>query len=127
MTPITQQLSEVDYHALALYYAGLPARLAIPVTSPERSVLQAGETLYTRGAPERGIQACAACHGPAGRGINPVYPSVLQPASYTAEQLRLWRDGTRRNDPHDLMGAASRPLTDEDIRAVSAYAAGLIP
>jgi cytochrome c553 len=110
-----------------LYYAGLPAVPAIPAILPDRPLLQAGETLYARGAPERGIQACAACHGAAGRGFDPVYPAVVQPASYTAEQLRLWRDGTRRNDLHDLMGAASRGLTNEDIRAVSTYAAGLTP
>jgi cytochrome c553 len=127
MTPIAQQLGEADNHSLALYYAGLAAEAIVPVAAPERTLLKAGETLYARGAPERGIQACAACHAPTGRGFNPVYPSVAQPASYTAAQLRLWREGTRRNDPHDLMGAASRPLTDEDIRAVSAYVAGLTP
>jgi cytochrome c553 len=127
MGPIAQQLSEADHHALALYYTTLEPQPATPVAPADRSLLQTGETLYLRGAPDRGIQACAACHGAAGRGFNPVYPSVLQPVVYTAGQLRLWRDGTRRNDPHDLMGAASRSLTDEDIRAVSAYAAGLTP
>ena len=97
------------------------------MTAPERSVFEAGEKLYARGVSERGIQACAVCHGPAGHGFNPVYPSLAQPASYTAAQLRLWREGTRRNDPHDLMGAVSRRMTDEDIRAVSAYLAEVAP
>lgn len=127
MSPIAQQLSDADNHSLALYYASLAPALTVAIAPPERSVLQAGEALYARGAPERGIQACAACHGPAGRGFRPIFPSVFQPASYTAEQLRLWREGVRRNDPHDLMGAAVRPLSDEDIRAVSAYVGGLTP
>jgi cytochrome c553 len=127
MSPIAQQLSEADYHSLALYYAGLSAEPTIPTSGADQAILQAGEALYARGAPERGIQACAACHGPTAGGFNPVFPSVVQPASYTAEQLRLWRDGRRRNDPHDLMGAASRRLTDDDIRAVSAYLGGLTP
>jgi cytochrome c553 len=126
MSPIAQQLSQVEYHSLALYYAGLVPESAIPVAAPERSLIQAGERLYAEGAPERGIQACAACHGPVGRGFNPVYPSVLQPAAYTAAQLRLWREGTRRNDPHDLMAAASRSLTDDDIRAVSTHLESLM-
>jgi cytochrome c553 len=127
MSRIAEQLNEVDRHALALYYAALPAEPTVPVTAPERSVLQAGERLYARGAPERGIQPCAICHGPASHGLNPVYPSLAQPASYTAGQLQLWREGTRHNDAHDLMGAVSRRMTDEDIRAVSAYLAELAP
>jgi cytochrome c553 len=131
MSAIAEQLSEVDRHALALYYAALPAEPpaepTVPVTAPERSVVQAGERLYARGAPERGIQACTVCHGPAGHGFNPIYPSLAQPESYTAAQLRLWRERTRRNDPHDLMGAVSRRMTDEDIRAASAYLARLAP
>jgi cytochrome c553 len=127
MSPIAEQLNEVDWHALALYYAALPAEPTMSVTAPERSVFDAGERLYARGAPERGIQACAVCHGPAGHGFNPVYPSLAQPASYTVAQLRLWREGTRRNDPHDLMGAVSRLMTNEDIRAVSAYLAEVAP
>lgn len=127
MSPIAEQLGEADRHALALYYAALPAEPTVSVAAPQRSVLQAGERLFARGAPERGIPACAVCHGPAGYGFSPVYPSLAQSAPYTAEQLRLWREGIRRNDPHDLMGAVSRQMTDEDIRAASAYVAGLAP
>lgn len=128
MTSIAQQLAQVDYQSLALYYAGLSAQAsAMQVAMPDEDVVRAGDALYARGSAERGIQACVECHGPAGRGFNPVYPSVVQPASYSVGQLRLWRDGVRRNDHHDLMGTVSRRMTDEDIRAVSAYLAGPAP
>jgi cytochrome c553 len=128
MTAIAQQLSGVDHHSLALYYARLPAGApAIRLGAGEEDLVRRGAAVYAQGAAERGVQACAACHGPAGRGLDPVYPPLAQPASYTDEQLRLWREGTRRNDAHDLMGAVSRRMTDEDIHAVSAYLASLTP
>lgn len=128
MSPIAQQLSATDNHSLALYYAGLPPQAPPVRSSPaDEPLLRAGATLYERGAPERGVQACADCHGPAGRGFNPVYPSVVQPSAYNEGQMRAWQAGERRNDPHDLMGRVARPMTDEDIRAVSAYLAGLAP
>lgn len=128
MSPIAQQLDPADFQSLALYYADLPRDMhAIPASVPDPALVARGAAFYARGAPERGIEACAACHGADGRGFDPVYPSLAQPASYTDGQLRAWREGRRRNDPHDLMGAASRRLSDDDIRAVSAYLAGLAP
>ena len=128
MSPIAQQLSATDNHSLALYYAGLPSQApVVQLSAADRQLVAAGKTLYDRGAPERGVQACADCHGPAGEGFNPVYPSVVQPSAYNEGQMRDWQAGRRRNDPHDLMGRVARRMTDEDIRAVSAYLAGLTP
>ena len=52
---------------------------------------------------------------------------MVQPSAYNEGQMRDWQAGTRRNDPHDLMGRVARRMTDEDISAVSAYLAGLTP
>jgi cytochrome c553 len=128
MSPIAQQLSATDNHSLALYYVGLPPQApVVRLSTTDRQVVEAGKTLYDRGAPERSVQACADCHGPAGGGFNPVYPSVVQPSAYNEGQMRDWQAGRRRNDRHDLMGRVARQMTDEDIRAVSAYLAGLTP
>lgn len=128
MSPIAQQLDPADHQSAALYYAQLPVGAApVPVAAVNEALVRKGAALYAEGSAERGIQACAACHGPDGRGFNPVYPSIIQPAAYTDEQLRLWQSGERRNDPHDLMGVVARRMTDQDIRAVSAYLAGLAP
>ena len=40
-------------------------------------------------------------------------------------QLEAWRQGIRKNDPNDLMGHIARSLTDEEIKAVSEFFAGL--
>ncbi len=127
MSGIAQSLTQLDYQSLALYYHGLPPAAPIAGASPDAALLAAGEKLHREGAPDRDIAPCADCHGETGGGIGAVYPSLAQPGSYTAVQLHLWRDGTRRNDPHQLMSALSQQLTDDDISAVSAYLAGLTP
>lgn len=129
MSPIAQQLTAADRQSVALYYAELPSppRVVQPGAADGRLV-QWGATLYAQGSAERGIQACANCHGPAGSGLNRVYPPLLgQPASYVDAQLRLWRDGVRRNDINKVMGAVARRMTDEDIRAAALYVAGISP
>jgi cytochrome c553 len=129
MTPISRQLSQADRRSVALYYAGLPAQAAqVGAANAQASLIQRGAILYAQGSAEHGIQACANCHGPGGRGLSHVYPSIAgQPPSYVETQLRRWQAGVRRNDIADLMGSVARRMTDEDIRAVSAYVAGLAP
>jgi cytochrome c553 len=130
MAPISQRLTQADRESVALYYAGLPpqAPQVGAAAGADASSIQRGATLYAQGSAEHGIQACANCHGPGGRGLNRVYPSIAgQPLSYIETQLRRWQAGVRRNDIADLMGSVARRMTDEDIRAVSAYVAGLAP
>jgi cytochrome c553 len=129
MTLISQQLSQADRQSVALYYAGLSAQAPqVGSADADAGLIQRGATLYAQGSSERGIQACANCHGPGGRGLNRVYPSIAgQPASYVETQFRRWQAGARCNDIADLMGSITRRMTDEDIRAVSAYVAGLAP
>jgi cytochrome c553 len=130
MTPISRQLTQVDRQSVALYYAGLPpqAPQVVSVAAADARLIQRGATLYAQGSAEHGIQACANCHGPGGRGLSHVYPSIAgQPLSYVEAQLRRWQAGVRRNDIADLMGSVARRMTDEDLRAASAYVAGLAP
>jgi cytochrome c553 len=129
MRSIARDLDPADHQSLALYYAGLPAqkRLARRDATADPGLVQRGAALYAIGATERGIQACADCHGPLGQGFNPVYPSLTQPPAYIEGQLRLWRNRARRNDPHDLMGSISRRLSDDDIQALTAFLGVLVP
>ena len=129
MTPISQQLAQADRQSVALYCAGLSPQVPqVGAPGADASLIQRGATLYAQGSAEHGIQACANCHGPSGRGLSCVYRSIAgQPPSYAETQLRRWQAGTRRNDIADLMGSVARRMTDEDIRAVSAYVAGLAP
>jgi cytochrome c553 len=129
MTPISQQLSQADRQSVALYYAGLsPQAAQVGAAGADARLIQRGATLYAQGSAAHGIQACANCHGPGGRGLSHVYPSIAgQPLSYVETQLQRWQAGVRHNDIADLMGSIARRMTHEDIRAVSAYVARLVP
>lgn len=118
MTPIARRMSDRDRRAVAHYYESLPA---LPPRSSNRV-----HALYHRGDRTRGIRACADCHGHEGSGEGAANPAVAgQPAAYTAEQLRRWRRSERRNDARDVMGAAARAMTDEEIEAVAVYIEGM--
>jgi cytochrome c553 len=129
MTPISQQLAQADRLSVALDYAGLSAQAPqVGAADADAGLFQRGATFYAQGPAERGIQPCADSHGAGGRGLNDVYLLIAgQPLSYVETQLRRWQAGVRRNDIADLMGSVARRMTDEDIRAVSAYVAGLAP
>ncbi len=59
---------------------------AVPVVSKE--ILARGEALVTHGDPQRGLPACAGCHGPSFTGMEPAIPGLLGlRASYISAQL----------------------------------------
>jgi cytochrome c553 len=83
--------------------------------------------VYRAGNVERGLIACAGCHGPNGRG-NPLagYASIQgQHALYVANQLRAYRSGARGTDPNQMMRNIAALLSDEEIEAVASYVQGL--
>ena len=123
MKPIADALSPDERSAMASYYADLPipapwirpAGAPLPDTDP-------GARLAMRGAWDKGVPACVQCHGPGGRGVGGVFPTIAaQPAGYLAAQLQAWKKGTRNNDPLELMRHLSRSLTEAEIKAVSAW------
>jgi cytochrome c553 len=48
-------------------------------------------------------------------------PLAGQPASYIEAQLKAWQQGTRHNDPLQLMQHLSAALGAQDIEAVAAW------
>jgi cytochrome c553 len=85
----------------------------------------AGRNLYFTGDQARQIPACVECHGDTPTrawGANP--PRLAgQPVGYLEAQLKALREG-QRTEARMMPMVASR-LSDDDIRAVSAYLAGL--
>ncbi|MEN8261252.1 MAG: c-type cytochrome [Pseudomonadota bacterium] len=62
---------------------------------------------------------CAGCHGEDGNSLAAMFPKLAgQHASYTARQLKAFKDGTRNNPTMMPMAAA---LSDDDIADLSAY------
>lgn len=123
MLPTASALSADERQALATYYSQLPLppALANPAT-PVPAAESLGARLATRGDWDRDVPGCVQCHGPAGVGVGTHFPPLAgQPASYLAAQLRAWQQGTRHNDPLQLMQHLSAALTAQDIEAVSAW------
>ncbi|WP_417791485.1 c-type cytochrome [Stutzerimonas xanthomarina] len=125
MQPIAAALSAEEADAVTAMLADKPGP-QVERVGRTSAVEGPGETLALRGAWERNIPECVACHGPSGVGVGDAFPPLAgQSAQYLASQLTAWRQGTRKNDPNDLMGHIARSLTDDEVKAVSAYFAGL--
>jgi len=125
MQPIAAALSPEETKAVTTMLANKPRPDVRPVGRAD-VVDGPGETLALRGAWERNIPECVACHGPSGVGVGESFPPLAgQSAQYLSSQLNAWRQGTRKNDPNDLMGHIARNLTEDEVKAVSAYFAGL--
>jgi cytochrome c553 len=127
MAPIARQLGRDDREAVARYYAGLSLTVgATAARSGDPALLQEGAVLYAIGSSRRHLQACANCHGPAGRGLGASFPALAgQPATYTAEQLRRWQTGGRANDVGAVMAQVAKGMAERDIEAAAAYLSSL--
>jgi len=83
-----------------------------------------GQKIYRGGIADKQVPACAGCHSPNGAGIPAQYPRIGgQHADYTEAQLNGFRSGQRANSPQ--MGAIAARLSDQEIKAVADYIAGL--
>ncbi|MCH4809930.1 c-type cytochrome [Vreelandella neptunia] len=88
----------------------------------DEALLARGQQLAERGDWNAYIVSCQSCHGPGGNGVGSTFPGVAsQHAGYISTQLMAWKNGTRSNDPQNLMGAIAKRMSDNDIQAVSAW------
>src|SRR3546814_4698754 len=66
------------------------------------------------------VRACAACHGPAGISIVPIYPDIAgQRADYMYWQLVKFKNGDT------VMAPIVAEFGDQDMRDLAVYYAGL--
>ena len=123
MSGMAMPLSDQDMKDLAAYFSSLNMSEG---TTP-KDVVEVGQQLYKAGDAERGIPACAACHGPRGNGTSLAkFPKVsFQHPEYIKSQLEKFRDGTRNNDLNGMMQDIAKKLTDKDIEVLSKYLGGL--
>lgn len=121
MQPIAVALSAAEVNAVTDMLANKPFPKFEKIGRAGKAQTL-GETLALRGAWERNIPECVACHGPSGIGVGDAFPPLAgQSAQYLTSQLNAWRQGIRKNDPNDLMGHIARKLSDAEIQAVTAY------
>jgi cytochrome c553 len=68
-------------------------------------------------------QPCSVCHGGNGISTQPDAPNLAgQPAFYLSTQLKNYRSGERK---HEVMSFMAKPLTDDDIEALSQWFASI--
>lgn len=131
MQPFAAQLSDQDMLNIAAFLAGSKAK---PGFARDKGLVAQGERIWRGGIADRQIAACAGCHSPNGAGIPAQYPRLSgQHADYTTAQLGKFRVAANvpnvkgesaRGNSVQMMQIASR-MTDQEIRAVADYIAGL--
>ena len=133
MPAMATTLSDQNIEDISAYYSqqtstGLEA---------DPSYWQAGQRLYHSGDRARGIPACAACHGPTGRG-NPAagYPSLgAQQSMYVIKQLSAYSADVRYaqnaqgvsagGDSAAIMHSIAARLSEADMRNLASYLQGM--
>ncbi|MBR9883206.1 MAG: cytochrome c4 [Oceanospirillales bacterium] len=120
MAPNAAHLSDQQIEDVAAYYA-MQNVVVKPAEQPA-DLLAQGEKLVKQGDWDNYIVPCETCHGPGAQGVGATFPGLSgQHPTYLRQQLEAWKNGTRTNDPNQLMLAIAARLSDEQIQAVSAY------
>lgn len=123
MNGIAAPLTDEDIRNLSAYFAQQTPK---PGTARDKELVAIGEKLYRGGNPATGVPACMACHAPNGAGIPTQFPRLAgQHADYTLAQLRLFRTGERANDGGKMMRVIAGKMSEQEMRAVADYIAGL--
>jgi len=121
MMGMVATLTDQDMQNIAAYLVKQPASLGV---AQNKDTIELGQSIYRGGIAAKGVPACAACHSPTGAGIPSQYPRMGgQWAEYNAAQLMAFREGTRKNSTQ--MTTIATKLSDQEMKAVSDYMAGL--
>ena len=125
MNYLLEFLPDPYLQQMADYFADQhPPLPPVAASDASKDVLQHGQSLVSRGDPQRQIPACGSCHGPALTGMEPGIPGLLglRP-NYISAQLGAWRYGTRTAKAPDCMQQVAARLTEDDVTAVAAWLA----
>jgi len=120
MTTYAKMLSDEEKHNVA---AWLVTQKQNPGAAKNKDTVELGKKIYRGGIAEKSVPACASCHGATGAGIPVQYPRLAgQHQDYTFAQLGLFKAGTRKSVE---MATISKRMSDEEMKAVADYVAGL--
>lgn len=121
MSTYAKMLSEEDKRNIAAYLATQKVK---PGAAKNKDTVELGRKIYRGGIADKGVAACASCHGAAGAGIPVQYPRLAgQHQDYTMAQLAAFKNGTRGNSAQ--MTTLAQRLSDAEMQAVADYIAGL--
>jgi cytochrome c553 len=122
MAPIVSGLTAEAVDAAARYYSSRQA--AAPAGDVPADEIEQGRRIALHGVPSREIPPCSTCH--ALEPVNPAYPRLHgQYRDFLTQQLHLLQQRRRGGaESVHIMHTFVDRLTDEQIRAVTAYFAG---
>jgi len=121
MMGMAATLTEQDMQDISAYLAKQPLSQGV---AQNKETIELGQSIYRVGIAAKGVPACAACHSPTGAGIPAQYPLLGgQWADYNNAQLVAFREGVRKNSLQ--MTTIATKLSDQEMKAVSDYMAGL--
>jgi cytochrome c553 len=115
-------LAQTTAESAAKPAAAGPAAAEPTPTAPPTAAATGPLDPFAHGSAQNGATksaVCSSCHGPNGNSSNPEWPRLAgQSAMYIAEQLRLFRAGTRNNP---IMKPLAAGLSDQDISDLAVY------
>jgi cytochrome c553 len=121
MTPYAKMMTDEEKKNIAAYVF---AQTAKPGAAKNKDTLDLGRKIYRGGIADKGVAACASCHGAGGNGVPVQYPRLAgQHQDYTVTQLTNFRTGARKNSVP--MTTLAKRMSDEEMKAVADYIAGL--
>ena len=121
MTTYAKALTDEEKKNIAAYLATTAAK---PGAAKNKDTIDLGKKIYRGGIASLGVAACASCHGPTGAGIPSQYPRIAgQHQDYTVAQLVSFKSGARKNSVQ--MSTLAKRMSDDDMKAVADYIAGL--
>ena len=115
MWGIAGRLDEKIIAGIAAYYAAQPPA---PGRTDDPALVAKGKELFDKGVLDRGIPACATCHGANGEGVADFPRLAGQHAKYVAKQLNYIQTLTRAAP---VMHGIVKDLTPNEMQAVAAY------
>ncbi|MFJ2990206.1 c-type cytochrome [Collimonas sp. NPDC087041] len=120
MKGFAASLSNTDMHDLGVYFG---AQIAKAQPQSNHELEEKGKRIFTNGG-STGAPACASCHGAQGHG-QAAFPRIAsQPANYTLEQLHVYRDAPKFNNPLAMiMKSVAVKLSEDEMKSVAAYIA----
>jgi cytochrome c553 len=121
MTTYAKMLTEAERKDVAAYLATQKPKQG---AAKNKDTLELGRKIYRGGIADKGVAACASCHGATGAGIPIQYPRLSgQHQDYTTAQLVAFRSGARKNSVQ--MTTLAKRMSDDEMKAVADYIAGL--
>jgi cytochrome c553 len=121
MTMYAKMLSEEEKQNIAAWLATQQPKQG---AARNKDTVELGRKIYRGGIAERGVAACASCHGATGSGIPAQYPRLAgQHQDYTVAQLQAFKGGGRNNSPQ--MATLAKRMSDDEMKAVADYISGL--